>query len=187
MDLNNINPLLEPNFYYKGRDFLSNNIEELIDITNIDYINVCPYQVNNEGQFPFLKFLLHTNKLFNKLDFLKMFIDFDTSITSEKILELTKNKVFEILDCKDFKTNGFYVFENEVFLFVDLTNCKVNINDIYSERLECIKLNKEFYHPLKIIILSPDKKFILNIINKTRFFTYTNFLLFINILLFCIL
>ena len=63
----------------------------------------------------------------------------------------------------------------------------MNINYIYKERMECIDLNKEFYHPFKIIILSPNKKFILNIINKTQFFTYSNFLLFINLLLFFIL
>ena len=62
-----------------------------------------------------------------------------------------------------------------------------NINDIYKQILECIDLNKEFYHPFKIIVLSPNKKFILNIINKTRFFTYSNFLIFINLLLFFIL
>ena len=80
-------------------------------------------------------------------------------------------------------------FNYKIFFFTCFTIFYVfmNINDIYIERFECIKLNKEFYHPLKIIILSPNKNFILNIINKTRFFTYSNFLLFINILLFLIL
>jgi hypothetical protein len=60
----------------------------------------------------------------------------------------------------------------------------MNINYIYTERYKCINSNIDFYHPFKFIILSPNKKYILNIINKTKFFTYSNFLLFINILLF---
>jgi hypothetical protein len=166
MDLNNINPLVEHNFYYyKGRDFLSKNIEELIDITNIDYINVCPYEVNNEGQFPFIKFLLCKNHLFNKLDFLKMFIDFDTSITSEKIVELTKNKLHEILYCKDFKIYGFYVFENEVFLFVDLTNCKVILNDIYSDNDLWFVLPHEILNTRRICNLKIDA-YVLHFFNE---------------------
>jgi hypothetical protein len=60
----------------------------------------------------------------------------------------------------------------------------MNINNIYTKRLECIDLNKEFYHPFKIIILSPNKNFIKNIINKTKYFTYSNFLIFVNLLFF---
>ena len=62
-----------------------------------------------------------------------------------------------------------------------------NINYIYKERLKYIELKKDFIHPLKILIISPNKEFIENMINNTRFFTYTNYLLFINILLYIVL
>ena len=62
-----------------------------------------------------------------------------------------------------------------------------NINYIYKERLKYIELKKDFIHPLKILIISPNKAFIENMINNTRFFTYTNYLLFINILLYIVL
>lgn len=76
----------------------------------------------------------------------------------------------------------------KIFFFVNFMSyyLLMNINDIYSKRLECINLKKEFYHPFKMIILSPNKNFLLNIINKTKYFTYSNFLIFINFLLFFI-
>ena len=59
-----------------------------------------------------------------------------------------------------------------------------NINYIYKERLKHIELNKDFVHPLKILIISPNKDFIENIIKKTNFFTYNNYLFFMNIIIF---
>ena len=60
-----------------------------------------------------------------------------------------------------------------------------NIRDVYRERLKCIEnKNIEFKHPLKILIISPNKKFIENTVRITYIFTIPNFLIFINILLF---
>jgi hypothetical protein len=77
----------------------------------------------------------------------------------------------------------YFQYKIAFFISSTLFYLLMTINDIYNKRLECITVNKEFYHPLKIIILSPNKKFITNVINKTKLFTYSNFLLFINIIL----
>lgn len=60
----------------------------------------------------------------------------------------------------------------------------ININDIYKERLKSIENKEDFKHPLKIFIFSPNKKFIENIINKTRFFTFSNFILLTNVMIY---
>jgi len=62
-----------------------------------------------------------------------------------------------------------------------------NINIVYKERLKCIETKKEFIHPLKIVIITPNKQIIEKIIYNTRFFTYSNYLFFINIMLYMIL
>jgi len=62
-----------------------------------------------------------------------------------------------------------------------------NVNYIYKERIKCIENNTELNHFLKILIISPNKKYIEKIIHTTRFFTYSNYLFFINILLFFLL
>jgi len=58
------------------------------------------------------------------------------------------------------------------------------VNHVYKKRLISIENNSEFTDEFKILIISPDTKFIKNIIYITRFFTYSNYLFFINILLF---
>jgi len=81
-----------------------------------------------------------------------------------------------------FLKNNFYkkiLVNFSIYIFYLL----YNINDIYKARLECINLKKEFSHPLKILILTPNKKIIENIIKKTDFFNYSNYLFFINIML----
>ena len=59
-----------------------------------------------------------------------------------------------------------------------------NINTIYNKRLKCIENKNDFNHFLKIIIITPNKKLIEQIIYNTRFFTYSNYLIFINILIY---
>jgi len=58
------------------------------------------------------------------------------------------------------------------------------INHVYKKRLISIENKSEFVDELKILIISPDIKFINRVIDITNFFTYSNYLFFINILLF---
>lgn len=61
-----------------------------------------------------------------------------------------------------------------------------NINDLYKYRLKSIETKENFRHPLQILVFSPNIKYIKNIINKTSFFTFTNFLLLTNIIIYAI-
>jgi hypothetical protein len=70
-----------------------------------------------------------------------------------------------------------------LFLFYLL----ININEIYSERIKCIENKEIFNHPLKILVITPKKDLIQKIINKTKIFTFSNFLLFINVSLYLFL
>lgn len=78
----------------------------------------------------------------------------------------------------------------ELYIKLFLLNCiysfyfVYSVNYIYKKRLTCIENNEELNHYLKILIITPNKEMIKNIIKKTRFFTYSNFLIFINVLLF---
>ena len=77
-------------------------------------------------------------------------------------------------------------FYNKILMYSLLNSfyLLMNINFIYKERLKCIEEQKEFRHKLKFLIISPEKSFIEKVIYKTRFFTYSNFLFFINILIY---
>ncbi len=63
----------------------------------------------------------------------------------------------------------------------------VNINELYNARYKSIKNKEIFNHPLKILIVTPNINTIKNIIHKTRLFTFSNMLLFINVSLFLLL
>jgi hypothetical protein len=60
----------------------------------------------------------------------------------------------------------------------------LNINELYKYRLKSIEMKEDFRHPLQIFVFSPNKKYIQNIINKTNYFTFTNFLLLTNVLVY---
>lgn len=77
------------------------------------------------------------------------------------------------------------IFYKKLFLTLSIHSFYIlyTINDIYKERLKCILLKKEFNHPFKILVITPNKKMIEGIIKKTNFFTYSNYLFFINLIL----
>ena len=130
---------INPNFYnYKPMSEL-NKFGENIELNNYENINICCYEVNNNGKYPFLKFLLLKNMVLQNLSFPK--IPISSYIYIEKLIDYTKIYLYELLLLKDYdefvntiEINGFYEDnKGEIFLFLNLTNCKLVINDVYSE------------------------------------------------------
>ena len=45
--------------------------------------------------------------------------------------------VFLNIDLDDkYEYNGYYYYENNIYLFFDLTNCKISINNTYKKNLK---------------------------------------------------
>jgi hypothetical protein len=136
-DNNEYNPE-QPKFYnYRGKLHLNNSFEN-INIQNFNEINVCPYEVKNEGKYPFLNFLFFKN-IFNYLSFLKINISNDNE-NFESILNLIKLSLFQNLSLDNFDKyneniviDGFYEYNCDLFLFINITDCKLIIDDIYSQ------------------------------------------------------
>jgi hypothetical protein len=129
------------NYYnYNAIESLMLNIDDYKEIKSIKKVFICGYEVNNEGKFPFLKFLLNKNIL-NKLEFMQISLYNSDDITSEYLTEQTKKYLYKLLICEsdyiEFTEKllfyGFYIYKGDIYIFVDLTNCKLNINDVYSE------------------------------------------------------
>jgi hypothetical protein len=127
-------------YNYKGKTLLTSTIEELVNLNNLEYIHICPYEVNNEGKYPFLKFLLYKNAILNKLEFLNISLLNRRCNNTFSVLDLTKKRLYEIVNyenyndfCDKIDINGFYIYETDVFVFIDVTKCKLKINDIYSD------------------------------------------------------
>jgi len=119
-------------FFYKGENYL---FKEYNFPTN-DYnsIYICPYVINNNSKFPFLRFLL-IKQMFD-LDFLE--IPIFGNLNSEELLGYSKTFLFNLLILNenkiclnDFEFKGYYEFNNNLYLFIDITKCELIIKDIY--------------------------------------------------------
>jgi hypothetical protein len=69
---------------------------------------------------------------------------------------------------------------SSILIFSTLTN----INYIYRKRLKYIEDNKELNHFYKFLIITPNKNTMEKIITNTKFFNYSTYLFFLNIILY---
>jgi hypothetical protein len=128
----------EKNQYSYAEDLLEEDLEVFFSNKERKYeqINICAYEVNNEGIYPFLKFLLSKNIFNEKFTF--PFLPLYGDISIEKLINFITIHLFSILTLENFqsfkesiKIKGLYEYNNEIYLFIDLTECKLNLNDIY--------------------------------------------------------
>jgi hypothetical protein len=139
MDLdNNEYNYVKPKFYnYRGKLHLNTSLEN-INVENFNYINICPYEVKNEGKYPFLNFLFFKN-IFDYLSFLKINIS-DINDNFEPLSNFIKLTLFQSLSIDNYERfieniviDGFYEYNCDLYLFINITECKLIIDDIYSQ------------------------------------------------------
>lgn len=134
MDNDDFNPE-EPIYYnYKAKEFLLAELPQ--DSICYDNIYICSYDVNTEGKYPFLRFLL-TKTQFGAHLVLPQVILFENVDTPELIHHtkgylagLLKSTNIELF-CELLEFDGFMEYNNNLYLFFNLTKCKVEVNDIY--------------------------------------------------------
>jgi len=127
----------ETNHYYYGlKSVLSKNIETLKMLDQYINIVLCVYFINNEGKKPFLQFLLVNNdgKVL-KLPTLSIYTLFD----KDSLIPYSEVYLSGILNIDNFEEftknisfNGFYEYMDDLYLFVDITNCKIKIDETYT-------------------------------------------------------
>jgi hypothetical protein len=137
----------------------------------------------NQKNVIYYSFFLHFNHILN--------------LTFKKIIDHHEfNSNYNILFLKDFNYILFQYFtflkiillKNSIYKTGFLLSCVTlfnilnNINYIYKKRLTSIEKNKDFNHFYKFLIITPNKDTIKKIIYHTRYFNYSNYLLFMNIL-----
>jgi len=130
---------VEPNYYnYDALKYLDKNIDYYLNNTRPNKINICGFTVVNDSQSPFLKFLLVKNCSDEILIFPTMPVFKD--VNSLTIASYSEMYLFNLLLLENNETylenleyNGCYIYENEVYIFYDLTNCALQVEDIYRE------------------------------------------------------
>jgi hypothetical protein len=136
-------------YKYKGLQFLKDRFNKNTNL--YDNIHICAYDVNNYGKYPFQRFLL-INTEHNKIlkfptvtmtnKFLKNSNNFSNSNTyTDEFINFVKVSLFGLFqlyidDISTFNSglsfNGFYEYENNLYLFFDVTNCNIKINDLHT-------------------------------------------------------
>jgi hypothetical protein len=192
-----ITDLLE-NIYY-------NNLQKLYNINILQIFNISNFTVIKPYYFVYLQYYLiylffHYITFKNTIKYtlsLHMYYICDniydnlvikynyTSIHNIKYLKNISKFLFLYLLFFKILFLKIWIFK-QLFLIsvLSLFYLLTNINELYKERLQSIELKKDFNHPLKILIITPNINTIKYIINKTNIFTFTNFLFLTNILVY---
>lgn len=131
------NPV-EPNYYnYKALDSLDTNIDDYLRENMVSNIEICSFEIENSGKDPFIKYLFEKNLLIDRMVFPSESLDYK-DLSSEGLIMFTKIKLFSLLGLVDYNDynskiifKGFYVLNDSIKIFYDLTECKLNLNDIY--------------------------------------------------------
>ena len=166
----------EPNYYnYKGKPFLKNTLQQ--EVTKYKNVFTCCYTVNNAGKFPFIRFLLLNSNLDKKLKFpqVAIFKNFD----SDELIQFTKTCLYDLMMLDNYELynntidfNGFYEYNNNLYLFFDLTNCLININEIYTTDKLWFALVDEIINYTHVCNINIDA-------SVTELFTFNNHLCFL--------
>ena len=133
MDNEEYIPLPPKNYNYKGKNLL--NYELIPCVLSYKNIYICPYNINTIGKYPFQQFIL-IKSINNKIEFPSI-LDY-RDFNSVELVNYIKVCLFGLLSIDDFETfndlvdfNGYYEYNNNLYLFFDVTNCKINIDYTY--------------------------------------------------------
>ena len=156
---------VKPNFYsYNAKQYLFTDVERYLETNNLNQIKIIAYEVNNDGVYPFLQFLLFNDILESKLTFPILPINSNAIVSTEKIFKMTINlfsslKLSNDVDLlsKNIVFDGFYQENGELFLFVDVTRNKLNLPDIYFDSFARFVLVDEIFNQRRVCNIIVDR------------------------------
>lgn len=106
---------------------------------NVSIGRICAYRVNNSKRSPFLEYLLYLNADSSALMFPELQFDEECTSVTNEIIKM--NLLLTLLFGRCMTTSytfidyykGYYIKENEIIIFYDLTNMEMQLYDIYKE------------------------------------------------------
>jgi len=158
MDSNEVFNPEEPIYYnYPIKEFLVKDRKMFPDTDEYSKIILCAYSINTEGKYPFIQYLFCNNEYELSLPILPIY----TAFNDENLLSYSKvflSGLIQIENFNDFNENidfdGFYDFEKNLYLFFDLTKCKLNLYDIFANSLSRFILIDEIINHKKFCNIS---------------------------------
>lgn len=152
---------IAPKYYnYKGENLF--NCEFTQPVTLYKNVNICAYNINTSGKYPFQQFIL-TKSIHDTIEFPSILVY--TDFNSVELINYTKVCLFGLLNIDDFeKFNelihfiGYYEYNNNLYLFFDITNCKSNIDYTYKNSNLWVAILDEIINQKKICDIEIDKE-----------------------------
>jgi len=133
MENNDLNTIY---YNYPIKNILVKDFDSIVDPSEYYKINLCVYKINTSGKYPFLQFLLTNNGFcFFGLPVLQIYRSFNKNnlISYSKV---SLSSTLQIVDFEDFSCkvvfDGFYEYSNNLYIFIDISQFEININDVYS-------------------------------------------------------
>jgi hypothetical protein len=144
MDEDDIYNPVKPNFYnYNALNRLVDDIDTtMLQKMKIVQIKINAYEIQNNNKYPYLKYLLYKNDFTESLCFPELEILPITVLNTEKIINSAKDQLFSLLELSNYpdfeeklRFKGFFHDNNnnnnDIHIFFDLTECKLQLCDIY--------------------------------------------------------
>lgn len=145
----------KPMYYnYAIKNFLIKDSTLFFDPNLYDEIILCVYSINTTGKYPFIQYLLSNNG-FDKMRLPNLPIF--TALSKDRLIDYSKVFLSGILQVENFEEfnnkiefDGYYEFEQNIYLFFDITNYNVNIDNVYSSSPINFALTDEIINHCKI-------------------------------------
>ena len=148
MDDDEYNPIAKKYYNYKGKEHMKLNLNDTSYNTKV--IKICAYTIINK-EIPFLRFLLTNIGLNTGLKF--PIVPMIKNMDQSQLIEYSKVCLFGLLMLTDFDNfnelvefNGFYEYKNIIYVFIDITKCNYEANDIYRSNNCWFALTDEIIH-----------------------------------------
>lgn len=128
--------MVESKYYnYKINQILTSDENSLSSLEKYSSIHLCVYSINIAGKIPFLQFLL-TNNGYEILTLPKLQVY--TLFNIERLIPYSKvylSGILQIINFEEFSNTiefkGFYEYNNNLYLFFDISKCFINIDETY--------------------------------------------------------
>ena len=157
-------------YNYAFKNCLIEDLNLMLDATQSCKITLCVYKINTDGKYPFIQYLLSNNGI--NLMSLPVLPNFST-FNKDTLVSYSKVFLSGILNVENFEEfnktiefNGFYDYNENLYLFFNATECNLNIDETYSSNPVRFALIDEILNHCSICNI--------NIKEETRLFFINN-------------
>jgi len=124
-------------YNYPISKFLDKDLTILDDVSEYAKIFLCVYKIDTHGKYPFIQYILSNNSGYDKLS-IPFMLNYN-SLNNENLLLYVKVFLSGILKINDFEEfneksefNGFREFQENLYLFFDISRYDCHVDDTYS-------------------------------------------------------